>query len=132
MRRNARAQALTLADLRERGVPERSLAAIELVSRNLHPELTHQEGIRRICSSRDATLVKISDNAHNSLPERTAELERRIGIAGSTRYAEARRQLYAAALPQVVEMILRRANPALLVELDAIDPETDAAVSSRA
>lgn len=65
---------LTLDDLREAGVSERSLDAIAPVSRNLHPELSYQEGIERICESRDAALVKISDNAHNSLASRNSEL----------------------------------------------------------
>ena len=36
----------TLEDLRARGVSERSLAAIELVSRNLHPDLSYDEAIQ--------------------------------------------------------------------------------------
>lgn len=110
---------LTLDDLRASGVSERSLAAIELVSRNLHPELTYQQGIERVCTSRDATLVKISDNAHNSLPDRNAELEQRFGVAVRGRYARARKLLYAAVPRENVETVLRRANPSLLLELDA-------------
>lgn len=107
-----------LGDLRAQGVSARALAAVELVSRNLHPGLTYLEGIERICASRDATLVKISDNAHNSLPGRNAELERRTGVASHKRYAQARRLLYAAVPHEDVQAILRRANPHLLAELD--------------
>ena len=69
----------TLDDLRAAGVSERSLAAIELVSLNLHAGLTYAQAIERITCSRDATLVKIADNAHNSRPDRVAALQRRRG-----------------------------------------------------
>ncbi|MBC7630365.1 HD domain-containing protein [Aeromicrobium sp.] len=109
--------AMTLDDLRAAGVPERSLSAVELVSRNLHPHLTYQEGIAKTCTSRDATLVKISDNAHNSLPDRVAALEQQTGKPAGTKYADARRLLWAAVPRGDVEHILRRANPALLDDL---------------
>jgi len=58
--------------------------------------------------------VKISDNAHNSLPERTEALEELTGEPTNPRYAEARTLLYAAVPRDDVERILRRANPWLL------------------
>ncbi len=75
---------------------ERSLAAVALVSRNLHPDLTYAEAIELVAESPDAVLVKISDNAHNSLPERVEAL-RALGKEPKPRYAEPRRVLYAAA-----------------------------------
>lgn len=108
---------ITLDDLRARGVSDRSLNAIELVSRNLHPELSYAESIKRITTSRDATLVKISDNAHNSRPDRAAALERRTGEAPNPRYAEARKILYPAIPPEDVRKILRRVAPDLLPEV---------------
>lgn len=114
--------ATTLDDLRELGVPERALDAVTLVSRNLHPELTYQEGIARICTSRDATLVKISDNAHNSLPERVAALAKTTGQEPNPRYAEARTLLFSVADPTDVRRILARANPALLSEFELTLP----------
>lgn len=111
--------ALTLDDLRGRGVPERALAAIALVSRNLHPELDYAAAIERIAAtSRDATLVKIADNAHNSRPDRVAALVAATGRPTDPRYAAARRVLYAAIDRADVERILRRVAPALLSELD--------------
>jgi (p)ppGpp synthase/HD superfamily hydrolase len=107
---------LSLQDLRDEGVSERSLAAIALVSRNLHPDLTYAAAIELVAQSPDAVLVKISDNAHNSLPERVEAL-RVIGKEPKPRYAEARRVLYAAAKREDVERILQRANPSLLAEL---------------
>ena len=105
---------MSIDDLRNLGVSERSLDAIGLVSRNLHPGLSYQEGIERICASRDATIVKISDNAHNSLPARTAELTRLTGTPVNPRYAHARTLLHAAVPSTDVELILHRANPWLL------------------
>ncbi|AXT85151.1 phosphohydrolase [Aeromicrobium sp. A1-2] len=104
---------ITLDDLRSAGVSERTLRAIELVSRNLHPELDYLQGIERVCESYDATLVKISDNAHNSLPARIEAL----GGPPHPRYAAARSLLYTAVRREDVELILRRANPALMAEL---------------
>lgn len=111
---------MTLADLREAGVSERSLAAVALVSRNLHPDLAYAEAIELVAQSPDAVLVKISDNAHNSLPERVEAL-RALGKEPKARYAQARRVLYAAAKREDVEHILRRANPSLLGELMTTD-----------
>lgn len=108
---------ITVEDLRSRGVSERSLAALELVSRNLHPELSYAEAIQRVTGSPDATLVKIADNAHNSRPDRVEALQRLTGKPANPRYAAARRVLYAAANPRDVAQILRRVAPSLLAEL---------------
>lgn len=109
---------VTMDDLRARGVPVRSLAAIAAVSSNLYPAgLSYAGKIELICGSPDAVLVKLSDNAHNSLPERVAALQAR-GVTSGTKYADARASLVAAADPADVERIWRRANPALLGDLD--------------
>lgn len=97
----------------------RSLAAIELVSRNLHPNLSYEEAIERISSSLDATLVKVSDNAHNSRLDRVTALERVTGKPTDQRYARAREVLYSAAPADQVAKILRRVAPSLLSELPA-------------
>jgi (p)ppGpp synthase/HD superfamily hydrolase len=107
---------MSIDDLRAEGVSERSLAAVALVSRNLHPELDYAGAIELVAQSPDAVLVKISDNAHNSLPERIEAL-RALGKAPKSRYAEARRALYAVAERDDVKRILRRANSSLLDEL---------------
>ena len=112
----------TLDDLQARGVPERSLAAIEMVSRNLHPDLSYDEAILQISTSVDATLVKISDNAHNSRPDRVAALELVTGTPTNPRYPQAREVLYAAAPADQVAKILRRVSPPLLRELPASHP----------
>ncbi len=108
---------VTIDDLRTHGVPERSLTAIAAVSSNLYPaSRTYFEKIEQICESPDAVLVKISDNAHNSLPERVEALLAR-GVTPSPKYADARRRLYAAADRADVVRILTRANPQLLGEM---------------
>ena len=107
----------TLDELAARGVSRRSLRAIELVSRNLHPDLTYDEAIDQLTASYDATLVKISDNAHNSRPDRVAALCAVTGKPPNPRYQQARVRLYAAARPEDVAKILDRVAPALLGEL---------------
>lgn len=107
---------VTIDDLRDAGVSERSLAVVALVSRNLHPDRDYAEAIELVTQSPDAVLVKISDNAHNSLPERIEAL-RALGKEPKSRYAEARRVLYAAAEIDDLKRILRRASPSLLSEL---------------
>jgi (p)ppGpp synthase/HD superfamily hydrolase len=104
-----------IEELRERGVPERALDAIALVSNNLHPDgTTYLDKIARICESRDAALVKVADNAHNSLEERIAA----TGRPADPKYADARRLLYAAVPHEDIALILNRVNRPLLAELD--------------
>lgn len=108
---------LTLDDLRSRGVSERSLAAIELVSRNLHGSLSYEQGIELITASPDATLVKIADNAHNSRPDRVAELSRLTGEPPDPKYGRARDVLYPKASIADIRKILCRVAPELLDDL---------------
>ena len=93
--------AWTLQMLREQGVPERSLAMIDAVSRRADPALAsgkekYQAGlIARAAANRGGRLIKLIDNAHNSLPRRTlagsgcSDMERQ-------RYRPARRTLLSA------------------------------------
>ena len=78
----------------------------------------YEEKIRRIMTSSDATLVKISDNAHNSHPDRAAQLpeEKRARLAA--KYRAARDVLWDAADDRDIEAIVRIVNPSLLVELE--------------
>jgi len=67
------------------------------------------------------TLVKIADNAHNSLPERVQALaEKWPDKAPNPRYAEARPVLYRAVPKEEIRLILERVNPHLLPELDEL------------
>lgn len=97
------------------GVPHRVVSAVEAVTNQ--PGVPYEEKIRRIVSDRYATLVKISDNAHNSHPDRAAQLpeEKRTRLAA--KYRAARDVLWAAADSRDIEAIVTIVNPALLDEL---------------
>ena len=74
----------------------------------------------------DATLVKIADNAHNSLPERVKALaEKWPDKPPVTRYDDARPVLYAAVPVEETRKILARVNPWLLKELDDMLDDAD-------
>jgi len=116
---------ITQQALLEMGVSERALAIIERVTRRFHDDPDdYDAGIRYVAEDHDATLVKIADNAHNSLPERVRALaEKWPDKPPVTRYADARPVLYAAVPREEVQQILERINPHLLAELDEIVPE---------
>lgn len=101
------------------GVSARALAAVEAVTNQ--PGVPYEEKIRRITSSPDAVLVKIADNAHNSRPDRAAQLppEKRERLAA--KYRAARAVLWPAAGRADIEAIVSIVNPALLAELGEVD-----------
>ena len=107
---------MTPGDLRAAGIPDR---VVEIVQRVTKPaDADYLNMIRKIATDPDATLVKIADNAHNSIPERSAA----IGDPGkrrelAERYRQARRILWPATAAGNVEAIVSRVNPALLGEL---------------
>lgn len=116
---------ITRQALLEMGVSERALAIIERVTRRFHDDPDDYEaGIRFVAEDHDATLVKIADNAHNSLPERVQALaEKWPDKPRTTRYADARPVLYTAVPREEVRLILERINPYLLTELEEIVPD---------
>ncbi|WP_311212052.1 MULTISPECIES: HD domain-containing protein [unclassified Arthrobacter] len=116
---------ITRQALLEMGVSERAVDIIERVTRRFHDDPDdYDAGIRFVAEDHDATLVKIADNAHNSLPERVQALaEKWPEKPPVTRYADARPVLYTAVPRDEVRMILERINPYLLEELDEIAPE---------
>ncbi|MFG3136106.1 HD domain-containing protein [Streptomyces sp. NPDC048211] len=101
--------------LREEGLSNRVVSAVEAVTNQ--KGVPYEEKIRRIVASSDATLVKISDNAHNSHPDRAAQLpeEKRARLAA--KYRAARDVLWAAADDRGIEAIITIVNPSLLDEL---------------
>jgi (p)ppGpp synthase/HD superfamily hydrolase len=119
---------ITRQALLEMGVPERAVDIIERVTNRLHDNPDdYQAGIRYIAEDHDAALVKIADNAHNSLPERVRALaEKWPEKPPVTKYQDARPVLYAAVETEEIRSILARVNPWLLEELDdRLDEEDD-------
>ncbi|MGN7149772.1 HD domain-containing protein [Arthrobacter sp. SAFR-179] len=118
---------MTRQALLDMGVPERSVDIIERVTNRLHSNPDdYQSGIREIAEDHDAALVKIADNAHNSLPERVQALaEKWPDKPPVTKYRDARPVLYAAVEVDEVRKILARANPWLLEEFDEQLDEAD-------
>lgn len=113
---------MTRQALLEMGVSERAVETIERLTNRLHENPDDYAAIiREIADDRDATLVKIADNAHNSLPERVKALAAKWpGKPPVTKYRDARPVLYAAVPAEDVRMILKRINPWLLPELDKL------------
>jgi hypothetical protein len=123
---------ITRQALEDMGVSERAIGIIERVTRRLHDNPDdYAAGIRFIAEDHDATLVKIADNAHNSLPERVQALaEKWPDKAPNPRYAAARPVLYNAVPKEEIRLILERVNPHLLQELDELAGSTPAGVSA--
>jgi hypothetical protein len=111
---------MTRQALLEMGVSERAVRIIERVTSRLHENPDDYAAvIRDISQDHDAALVKIADNAHNSLPERVQALaEKWPDKPPVTKYRDARPVLYAAVEVEEVRKILARVNPWLLEELD--------------
>lgn len=107
----------TAERLRKSGVPARVVEIVEAVTNQAG--MSYDEKIRRITADPQATLVKIADNAHNSRPDRAAQLpaDKRERLAA--KYRSARAALWPAANRDDIEAIVRIVNPSLLAELDA-------------
>lgn len=105
----------TAEKLREAGIPAHVVSIVEAVTNQ--PDVPYKEKISRIVGDRNATLVKIADNAHNSHPDRAAQLpdEKRVRLAA--KYRTARDILWAAADDRDIEAVVRIVNPSLLDEL---------------
>ncbi len=118
---------MTRQALLEMGVSERAADIIERVTQRFHENPDdYAAGIRYIAEDHDAALVKIADNAHNSLPDRVKALaEKWPDKPPVTRYGEARPVLYAAVPVEETRKILARINPWLLQELDDLLDEAD-------
>ena len=111
---------LTAAALLTAGVPAAVVATVRRVTNRAgvpYPDML--DGIRR---DHAATLLKISDNAHNSLPERHIRLSPEQRGRLTAKYAHARRLLWPAASPEDVRAILRIVNPSLLPQLETVTP----------
>lgn len=103
---------LTLQDLRRAGVRIESLISIQLLTKSPGQQL--RPYLEAITLNRTALLVKISDNAHNTLPERVAAIEdEAVRKRLSRKYALGRDILWNAAPKEEVRQILRVVNPSL-------------------
>ncbi|MFJ5214167.1 phosphohydrolase [Streptomyces sp. NPDC088354] len=105
----------TAGRLRAVGVPDRVVAVVEQVTNQ--PGVAYEDKLRTITGSRDATLVKIADNAHNSRADRAVRLDPAARERLAAKYRAARAVLWPAASREDVAAILAVVNPDLLAEL---------------
>lgn len=107
----------SLEDLLVAGVTKVSLRLIDAVTKV--PGSSKEEQIHRVITvgGYSACLVKISDNAHNSLPDRLKHLDGETRKRLERKYREAREKLWSCVSPEDIEKILRIVNPSLLAEL---------------
>lgn len=106
--------AWTADDLAVRGLPSRALNAVLAVTNT--PGGSYQEKILSLVGNRDALLVKVADNAHNSRADRLANLDPTTRQRLEKKYAQARRVLWGAVPAADVNRIVSIVNPALLGE----------------
>ncbi|TAK97367.1 MAG: HD domain-containing protein [Rhodospirillaceae bacterium] len=74
----------------------------------------YQSRLALITQNYGATLVKIADNAHNTLPERVRMLDSATQARLWDKYALARRVLWPVVARDDLETVLTRVNPTLL------------------
>ncbi|MDQ1041398.1 (p)ppGpp synthase/HD superfamily hydrolase [Streptomyces sp. V3I8] len=104
----------TFERLLQRGVPASVVRIVEFVTND---DRSYTEKLKRIATDRDATLVKIADNAHNSRPDRVRALSPAQRERLEAKYAKARSILWPAASSASIEMIISIVNPALKRQL---------------
>jgi (p)ppGpp synthase/HD superfamily hydrolase len=103
---------LTAEELLAQGVPTAVVALVERLTRR--PGVPYDEMVRQVAADYAAALVKIADNAHNSLAERAGRLPRERREQLAAKYAGARLILWNAVPRADVEAVVGRVNPALL------------------
>jgi (p)ppGpp synthase/HD superfamily hydrolase len=112
----------TLESLASVGVSSYSLGIIDAVTKV--PGSTKREQIERvIAGGYPAMLVKTSDNAHNSLPDRLKHLDEPTRARLEAKYREARLMMWPHLHGGDIQAILEIVNPSLLPELKALKPE---------
>ncbi|WP_233289479.1 phosphohydrolase [Kitasatospora sp. MBT63] len=107
---------LTAEDLLRAGVPFGVVATVRRVSRTAG--VAYHAMLQQIVTDHSATLLKISDNAHNSRADRAAGLPAADRERLAERYRAARRVLWPAVAPEDVRTVVSTVNPDLLAELD--------------
>lgn len=108
---------MTAADLLAAGVPPTVVGIVRELTHD--PARSYEMTIRRIARNRDACLVKIADNAHNSRADRAAKLPAAKRQRLAAKYQAARADLWPAVPAADVTTILERVNPSLLDEFGA-------------
>ncbi|MFB7663157.1 HD domain-containing protein [Kitasatospora sp. NPDC056138] len=112
-------------DLLRAGVPFGVVATVRRVTKA--PGADYQAMLQQITTDHSATLLKIADNAHNSVPARAARLAAADRERLATRYRAARRVLWPVAAPADIRAIVESVNPSLLAELrESAEPEESA------
>lgn len=114
----------TLAMLRTAGASYSTLAMVDAVTK-IHGSTKKEQIERVIAEGYAACLVKSSDNAHNSLPDRLKHLDGPTRDRLEEKYREAREMLWACARDfgwglrylDDIRSILEIVNPSLLPEL---------------
>jgi (p)ppGpp synthase/HD superfamily hydrolase len=106
---------MTADDLLRAGVPFSVVATVRRVTRL--PGVSYPEMLRQVVTDHAATLLKISDNAHNSHPDRAAALAPADRERLAERYRSARAVLWPAAAVEDIRAVLELVNPSLLAEL---------------
>lgn len=110
--------------LRQAGVEGRVVRLVELVSRV--PGEDYMDRVREIAADPQATLLKISDNAHNSREDRAIKLPDK-NRTRLDRYRKARQILWPMAEKHEIEEILKIVNPGLLPELHSFKTASELA-----
>ena len=106
----------TAEQLRGVGIPAHVVALVEAVTNERG--VPYEEKVARITGQgRDAVLLKIADNAHNSRPDRAAQLSEDQRVRLAAKYRAARDVLWPAVEDSDIETIVTIVNPALLDEL---------------
>jgi len=106
----------TLGHLQQAGVPASVIHMVQA--------LTHDRGeaytsaIRRVCGNYGACLIKIADNAHNTLPERMAQLDGETRYRLEEKYRKARQMLWPSVAYTDARLVLGRVNARLMPLLD--------------
>jgi len=106
---------LTSDDLLRAGVPFSVVATVRRVTKA--PGVAYRAMLQQITTDHSATLLKISDNAHNSDPARAARLSEPERRRLADRYRSAREVLWPAASAEDIRRIVELVNPSLLAEL---------------
>ncbi|WP_145503159.1 HD domain-containing protein [Streptomyces sp. CFMR 7] len=106
----------TAERLRDAGVPGYVVALVEAVTNERG--VPYEEKVARITGQgRDAVLLKVADNAHNSHPDRAVKLSGEQRTRLGAKYRAARDILWPAVVDRDIETIVRIVNPSLLDEL---------------